>query len=100
VNLVENGIKYTAQGGVTVAGAPDGASFVLTVTDTGPGIERHHLPRIFERFYRVDAGRSREQGGTGLGLAIVKHLVLAMGGDVDVESGPSGTRFSVHLSTS
>jgi two-component system phosphate regulon sensor histidine kinase PhoR len=97
VNLVENGIKYTAQGGVTVSMARDGASAVLTVADTGPGIERHHLPRIFERFYRVDPGRSREQGGTGLGLAIVKHLVLAMGGDVDVESGSSGTRFAVRL---
>jgi two-component system phosphate regulon sensor histidine kinase PhoR len=100
VNLVENGIKYTAQGSVTVSVARDGAAAVLTVADTGPGIERHHLPRLFERFYRVDPGRSREQGGTGLGLAIVKHLVLAMGGDVDVESGSSGTRFAVRLPTS
>jgi two-component system phosphate regulon sensor histidine kinase PhoR len=97
VNLVENGIKYTAQGEVKLAGARDGASVILTVSDTGPGIERHHLPRIFERFYRVDPGRARELGGTGLGLAIVKHLVLAMGGDVDVESGAAGTRFSVRL---
>ncbi|HEX9241719.1 MAG TPA: ATP-binding protein [Anaeromyxobacter sp.] len=99
VNLVENGIKYTAQGGVTVSAALDGASAVLAVSDTGPGIERHHLPRIFERFYRVDPGRAREAGGTGLGLAIVKHLVIAMGGDVSVESGSTGTRFSVRLST-
>jgi two-component system phosphate regulon sensor histidine kinase PhoR len=97
VNLVENGIKYTAQGGVTVRAARANGSCTIVVADTGPGIERHHLARIFERFYRVDAGRSREQGGTGLGLAIVKHLVLAMGGDVDVESGSSGTRFSVRL---
>ncbi len=97
VNLVENGIKYTAQGGVTVkAGRADG-SCTIVVADTGPGIERHHLPRIFERFYRVDPGRSREQGGTGLGLAIVKHLVMAMGGDVDVESGSEGSRFAVRL---
>jgi two-component system phosphate regulon sensor histidine kinase PhoR len=97
VNLVENGIKYTLQGGVTLSAALDGGSAVLTVSDTGPGIDRHHLPRIFERFYRVDPGRAREFGGTGLGLAIVKHLVLAMGGDVGVESGPSGTRFEVRL---
>jgi two-component system phosphate regulon sensor histidine kinase PhoR len=98
VNLVENGIKYTCQGGVKIAGALDGDhGVVLTVRDTGPGIERHHLPRIFERFYRVDAGRSRELGGTGLGLAIVKHLVIAMGGDVSVESGSAGTCFSVRL---
>jgi two-component system phosphate regulon sensor histidine kinase PhoR len=97
VNLVENGIKYTLQGGVTLSSVPDGAISVLAITDTGPGIDRHHLPRIFERFYRVDPGRAREAGGTGLGLAIVKHLVLAMGGDVSVESGSSGTRFAVRL---
>jgi two-component system phosphate regulon sensor histidine kinase PhoR len=100
VNLVENGIKYTSQGGVTLSAERADGGAVLTVADTGPGIERHHLPRIFERFYRVDPGRSREQGGTGLGLAIVKHLVLAMGGDVDVESGSSGTCFAVRLPTS
>ena len=97
VNLVENAVKYTSTGGVTVSAARDGAAWIVAVQDTGTGIERHHLPRIFERFYRVDPGRSREQGGTGLGLAIVKHLVIAMGGDVDVESGSEGTRFSVRL---
>ena len=100
VNLVDNGIKYTAQGGVTVAAGRSDHGLALTISDTGLGIERHHLPRIFERFYRVDAGRSRDQGGTGLGLAIVKHLVIAMGGDVSVESGSAGTRFSVHLPSS
>ncbi len=68
------------------------------MVDTGPGIERHHLPRIFERFYRVDAGRAREQGGTGLGLAIAKHLVQSMGGEIGVESGAGGSRFWVRLS--
>ncbi len=97
VNLVENAIKYTAQGGVTLKAERQDGVCILSVTDTGPGIERHHLERIFERFYRVDAGRSREQGGTGLGLAIVKHLVMAMGGDVDVESGSEGSRFAVRL---
>jgi two-component system phosphate regulon sensor histidine kinase PhoR len=97
VNLVENGIKYTSQGGVTVRAERADGTCLIVVADTGPGIERHHLPRIFERFYRVDPGRSREAGGTGLGLAIVKHLVIAMGGDVEVESGSAGTRFSVRL---
>jgi two-component system phosphate regulon sensor histidine kinase PhoR len=100
VNLVENGIKYTVQGSVTVRAERAEGTWTVTVADTGPGIERHHLPRIFERFYRVDPGRSREQGGTGLGLAIVKHLVLAMGADIDVDSDSSGTRFSVRLPSS
>ena len=86
VNLVENAVKYTAAGRVTLRGAVDGDSAVLSVVDTGPGIDRHQLPRLFERFYRADAGRSREQGGTGLGLAIVKHLVEAHGGSVVAES--------------
>ena len=66
--------------------------------DDGPGIDERHLPRVFERFYRVDAGRSREVGGTGLGLSIVKHLVEAMGGSVAVESQLNrGTTFSFSL---
>ena len=97
VNLVENAVKYTSTGGVTVSAARDGAAWIVAVQDTGTGIERHHLPRIFERFYRVDAGRSRDQGGTGLGLAIVKHLVQGMGGEVGVESDAGGSRFWVRL---
>jgi two-component system, OmpR family, phosphate regulon sensor histidine kinase PhoR len=97
VNLVDNAVKFTAEGAVTIRGERTERDVILSVADTGPGIDRHHLPRIFERFYRVDAGRSREQGGTGLGLAIVKHLVQGMGGEVDVESDGAGTRFSVRL---
>jgi two-component system, OmpR family, phosphate regulon sensor histidine kinase PhoR len=98
VNLLDNAVKYAPEGGAVTLGAQrEGARAVLSVWNSGPGIERHHLPRLFERFYRADAGRSREQGGTGLGLAIVKHLVQAQGGDVGVESGGAGTRFWVKL---
>jgi two-component system phosphate regulon sensor histidine kinase PhoR len=97
VNLVDNAVKYTARGEVALRAERDGSTWTLAVVDSGPGIERHHLPRLFERFYRVDAGRSREQGGTGLGLAIVKHLVQGMSGEVGVESGPEGSRFWVKL---
>jgi two-component system phosphate regulon sensor histidine kinase PhoR len=97
VNLVDNAVKYTGRGEVVLRAERDGATWVVSVVDSGAGIEAHHLPRLFERFYRVDAGRSREQGGTGLGLAIVKHLVQGMGGEVGVESGPQGSRFWVRL---
>jgi two-component system phosphate regulon sensor histidine kinase PhoR len=98
-NLVGNAVKYGDPGGaVKIRGERRGARVVLDVEDDGPGIAREHLPRIFERFYRVDAGRSRERGGTGLGLAIVKHLVEAMGGAGSVESELGrGTRFRVEL---
>jgi two-component system phosphate regulon sensor histidine kinase PhoR len=97
-NLVENAIKYTPPGGrveVSCGAGPDGgASF--TVSDNGPGIAAEHLPRIFERFYRVDKARSRDLGGTGLGLSIVKHLAEGMRAVVSVESEPGrGTRFTV-----
>ena len=100
VNLVDNAVKYTAAGAVTIRAAAEGGAAIVSVVDTGPGIERHHLPRLFERFYRADAGRSREEGGTGLGLAIVKHLVQAQGGTVGVESGAGGSRFWVKLPSS
>ncbi|MGC4116183.1 MAG: ATP-binding protein [Myxococcales bacterium] len=86
-NLLDNAVKYASEGGcIRVRGAAAGASVELTVEDDGPGIEAKHLPRLFERFYRVDPSRSRELGGTGLGLSIVKHLAEAMGGRVRVES--------------
>ena len=86
VNLAENAVKFTDQGHVALRASRDGATWAIDVADTGPGIERHHLPRIFERFYRVDPGRSRDLGGTGLGLAIAKHLVMGMGGEIGVEA--------------
>jgi two-component system phosphate regulon sensor histidine kinase PhoR len=88
INLVDNAVKYTPKGGqVTVEGRVDAAGMVeVTVRDTGVGIPKADLPRLTERFYRVDKARSRDLGGTGLGLAIVKHLVLAHGGELDIES--------------
>lgn len=87
-NLVENGIKYTPEGGkVTLrASVSESGALRISVTDTGIGIAKQHLGRIFERFYRVDPGRSRDMGGTGLGLAIVKHFATALGGRVEVAS--------------
>jgi two-component system phosphate regulon sensor histidine kinase PhoR len=90
-NLVGNALKYTPTGGrVTVRVRVEGASAVLEVEDTGPGIPAAERERVFERFYRIDKGRSRETGGTGLGLAIVKHLVMGMGGSVSVTEAPAG----------
>ena len=88
LNLVDNAVKYTPEGGsVTVAARRGAASTIeVAVTDTGIGIPPAELPRITERFYRVDRARSRELGGTGLGLAIVKHLVMAHGGELGIES--------------
>jgi signal transduction histidine kinase len=87
LNLVENAIRHTPEGGkVTIETTEARNGVVLSVRDTGTGIAPEHLPRIFERFYRADSGRSREAGGTGLGLAIVKHLVEAHGGSVSADS--------------
>ena len=87
-NLVENAVRYTMRGSVTIRTRPDPYTrgTWVEVRDTGIGIPPEHLPRIFERFYRADLGRSREAGGTGLGLAIVRHLVDAHGGRVSAES--------------
>ncbi len=97
-NLVDNAVKYCPNSTIRLRAIAHEDSVELLVEDNGPGIEQRHLPRLFERFYRVDAGRSREVGGTGLGLSIVKHMVEAMGGSVHVESAPNvGTKFGVVL---
>jgi two-component system phosphate regulon sensor histidine kinase PhoR len=98
-NLVDNAVKYTPEGGHVRLGARRTDGRVrLEVSDDGPGVEPRHRERLFERFYRVDPGRSREMGGTGLGLAIVKHLVTAMGGSVHMVPAPErGSIFRVEL---
>ena len=99
INLVENGVKYTPKGGRLLLRAQAVSDKVrIEVHDNGPGIAPEHRPRIFERFYRVDPGRSKEMGGTGLGLAIVKHLVGAMNGEVGMDPvEPNGSTFWVEL---
>ncbi len=98
-NLLTNAIKYTPDGGsVRLTIGRDGSQAVLRVQDTGVGIPTEHHARIFERFYRVDKHRSREDGGTGLGLSIVKHLVHSMNGKVSVSSAPGqGSTFVVQM---
>jgi two-component system phosphate regulon sensor histidine kinase PhoR len=99
VNLVENAVKYGPEGGVVELGAVEqGAAVRIEVRDEGPGVAPAHRRRVFERFYRVDPGRSRHMGGTGLGLAIVKNLTEAMGGDVGVDPRePQGSCFWVRI---
>jgi two-component system phosphate regulon sensor histidine kinase PhoR len=98
MNLLQNAIRYTHKGGARVRVYEEGEEAVLEVSDTGIGIGREHLPRIFERFYRADAARSRETGGTGLGLAIVRHIAEGLGGRVEVESQLGrGSTFRVRL---
>ena len=98
-NLIDNAIKYTPDdGSVHVRCSLQGDDVVVEISDTGIGIPREDLPRIFERFYRVDKARSRALGGTGLGLSIVKHLVQSIGGRIEVASRlGSGTRFTVRF---
>jgi len=98
-NLLDNAIKFTPEGGsVVIRAKEENGNVRIDIEDTGIGIPVEHLPRIFERFYRVDKSRSRELGGTGLGLSIVKHIVQAHNGKVSVESTPhQGSRFSVFL---
>ena len=99
VNLTENAIKYNRPGGsVTVQVFSNGEAANIAISDTGIGIAEENLPRLFERFYRVDKGRSRQMGGTGLGLAIVKHIVRSMDGEIEVHSKlGEGTEFLITL---
>ena len=98
-NLLDNAIKYSDEGSVIQVEATQKESeIIISVSDHGCGIEKEHLPRLFERFYRADKARSRQLGGTGLGLAIVKHIAQAHGGHVSVESTHGkGSTFAIHL---
>ena len=98
-NLLDNAIKYTAEGGkIHLKVTAFNTSLCLEISDTGIGIPQEHIPRIFERFYRVDLARSREMGGTGLGLSIVKHIVLLHHGHIQVESAVNiGTKFLITI---
>jgi two-component system phosphate regulon sensor histidine kinase PhoR len=101
-NLVFNAVRYTPEGGkihVVWEDTDSGAEF--SVTDTGPGIAEEHIPRLTERFYRIDRSRSRETGGTGLGMAIVKHVISRHQGDLKIQSAlGKGSRFSLTLTKS
>ena len=97
-NLIDNAVKYTERGRVRIRLGGDEVRVWCEVEDTGPGIPPEDLPRVFERFYRVDKARSREKGGTGLGLSIVKHAVALQGGQVSVKSRPGqGSTFRFEI---
>lgn len=98
LNLIDNGIKFTEKGSVKIKFNRNSEGFILSIVDTGIGIPKEHLPRIGERFYRVDKARSRQLGGTGLGLAIVKHLVIAHGWNLKIESEVGvGTKVNIFI---
>jgi two-component system phosphate regulon sensor histidine kinase PhoR len=98
-NLLDNAIKYSEKKTeILVSAGLKNNNLILHVKDSGFGISEEHIPRLFERFYRIDKGRSREEGGTGLGLAIVKHIVNAMNGIIEVDSTPGkGTNFTIKI---
>ena len=98
INLIDNAIKYTERGEIVISLSHNNETVIIEIQDTGIGIPREHLSRIFERFYVVDTSRSRKLGGTGLGLSIVKHIVLLHNGKIDVKNIPgTGTNFIVTL---
>jgi two-component system phosphate regulon sensor histidine kinase PhoR len=98
INLIDNAVKYTEKGRITINLKTRDNNVVVEIQDTGIGIPEEHLPRIFERFYVVDASRSRKMGGTGLGLAIVKHIVLLHKGEIMIDSRyGAGTKFTLTL---
>lgn len=96
LNLIENALRYSGSRTIELSLETTGGRAKLSVADNGVGIDKKHLPRLFERFYRIDKARSREKGGTGLGLAIVKHIAQLHGGEVSVASSPGeGCVFSI-----
>ncbi len=98
INILDNAVKYTEVGTITIQCEEKNNKLLISVADTGIGMEEEHLDRIFERFYRVDKGRSRKMGGTGLGLSIVKHIVERYNGTIKVESKLNqGTKFTIYL---
>jgi two-component system phosphate regulon sensor histidine kinase PhoR len=98
INLIENAIKYTERGEIILAAKKEDKSVIVEISDTGIGIARKHLSRIFERFYVVDKSRSKEFGGTGLGLSIVKHIVQLHNGEIRIDSTlGKGTKFTIVL---
>lgn len=98
INILDNSIKYTQEGIISIECREDNHYLVIIIKDTGIGIEDKYIERIFERFYRVDKGRSRKQGGTGLGLSIVKHIVELYAGSINIDSKiGSGTKFEIRL---
>ena len=101
VNLIDNAIKYSPENTIiTLSAEPDNGSAKISICDEGPGIPEKHIPRLFERFYRLDKSRSRREGGTGLGLAIVKHIVHVHNGEIHVSNnGRAGCCFVITLSS-
>ena len=98
INLLDNSIKYTEKGKIKISAKQDAKETRIIVEDTGIGIPKEHIPRIFERFYVADKSHSRKMGGTGLGLSIVKHIIQAHGGSINIESEVrSGTRVIIEL---
>ena len=96
INIVDNAIKYTEKGSITIQIREEKSAVIIEINDTGIGIPKHHINRVFEQFYVVDASRSKKAGGTGLGLSIVKHIVLLHGGTVSINSTTGiGTSFII-----
>jgi two-component system phosphate regulon sensor histidine kinase PhoR len=99
VNILDNAVKFTPNGGeISINASESGSYTVVSIQDSGIGVPKDDISRLGERFYRVDKSRSRDLGGTGLGLSIVKHLMIAHGGRMEIESQPGkGTKVSLYF---